>query len=346
MAMPELVKRGEEVRDFVLTNVEAHSSDIASLVMKRFAITRQAAHKHLQRLVRAQDLEREGRTLGIVYKLAVKEEWQHTYEITPTLQESDVWDKDILPLMTSVSENALDNWRYCFTEMFNNAIDHSGGKDISVHLEKTAINIEVLLRDDGVGIFKKIQSALNLADERHAVLELAKGKLTTDPAKHTGEGIFFTSRVLDSFDILSGGVFFTHSADSHEDWTLERDQSGPGTAVFMKMSNKSHRDLGAVFDAHVSPESDYKFDMTTVPVKLAKYGSDELVSRSQAKRLMARVDKFKSVVLDFANVKDVGQAFADEIFRVFAREHPSTKISAVNTNEQIDKMISRARAGG
>ena len=57
-----------------------------------------------------------------------------------------------------------------------------------------------------MGIFKKIQKALDLLDERHAILELAKGKLTTDPKHHTGEGIFFTSRMFDEFTILSGGV--------------------------------------------------------------------------------------------------------------------------------------------
>ena len=105
----------------------------------------------------------------------------------------------------------MDIWHFCTTEMLNNAIEHSGGKIISIKVAKTAANTQISLTDDGVGIFRKIQSELNLADERHAILELAKGKLTTDPKGHTGQGIFFTSRLLDSFDILSGGVFFTHA---------------------------------------------------------------------------------------------------------------------------------------
>src|ERR1035437_1370846 len=104
----------------------------------------------------------------------------------------------------------MDICHFCITEMFNNAIDHSDGKTVYVKIAKTAANTQIMLMDDGVGIFKKIQSAMSLMDERHAILELAKGKLTTDPKGHTGQGIFFTSRVLDSFDILSHGVFFTH----------------------------------------------------------------------------------------------------------------------------------------
>ena len=42
---------------------------------------------------------------------------------------------------------------------------------------------------------------MHLLDERHAILELSKDQLTTDPARHTGDGIFFTSRMFDSFDL-------------------------------------------------------------------------------------------------------------------------------------------------
>ena len=91
--------------------------------------------------------------------------------------------------------------------MFNNAIDHSGGTEI-VFVTKTAAQTTITIKDNGIGIFKKIQAAMNLLDERHAILELAKGKLTTDPKRHTGEGIFFTSRLVDSFDIVSGGGVF------------------------------------------------------------------------------------------------------------------------------------------
>ena len=68
-----------------------------------------------------------------------------------------------------------------------------------------------------------------------------------------------------------------------------------------------------------------------------------LVSRSQAKRLLNRFERFKVVVLDFEGVQEVGQAFADEIFRVFSNFHPATEIRALNANEQVQKMIARAK---
>lgn len=44
-----------------------------------------------------------------------------------------------------------------------------------------------------------------------AVHELFKGKLTTDIENHSGEGIFFTSRVLDGFAAISDGKIFSHN---------------------------------------------------------------------------------------------------------------------------------------
>lgn len=67
------------------------------------------------------------------------------------------------------------------------------------------------------------------------------------------------------------------------------------------------------------------------------------VARSQAKSVLRSIVITKSLVLDFSEVDSIGQAFADEIFRVFASEHPSIKLVTTHTTPQIDKMISRAK---
>ncbi len=201
--------RGEEVRAFILQNVEKHP-DVSHLVATHFDISRQAANKHLQKLVVEGALTPEGRTRYRKYRLAALREWKNIYLIKPGIEEDQAWSRDIAPVLGKLPQNVMDIWHFCITEMFNNAVDHSGGNHIFIKIAKTAANIQIMLDDDGIGIFRKIQTAMNLLDERHAILELAKGKLTTDPKGHTGQGIFFTSRLLDSFDILSGGCFFTH----------------------------------------------------------------------------------------------------------------------------------------
>ena len=79
--------------------------------------------------------------------------------------------------------------------MLNNVIDHSRGEKVEIFLERTATSIEILIRDNSEGIFKKIQRELGLIDERQALLELVKGKLTTAPDNHSGEGIFFITTI-------------------------------------------------------------------------------------------------------------------------------------------------------
>jgi hypothetical protein len=77
---------------------------------------------------------------------------------------------------------------------------------------------------------------------------------------------------------------------------------------------------------------------------LAQYGNEKLVSRSQAKRLLERVDRFKIVIFDFRGVDTIGQAFADEVFRVFKNQHPDMEIYPINANELVMQMITRVEA--
>lgn len=337
--------RGEAVRKFIIGNLEGHPTDIVRLAAERFDCTRQAVHKHLQRLVAEGTVTPDGQTRNKTYKLAPLVHWEKQYPLGHGITEDQVWREDVAPSLGRLPENVLNIWQYGFTEMFNNAIDHSGGASIQVRLTKTAASTAVEICDDGVGIFKKIQSALGLLDERHAVLELAKGKFTTDPANHSGEGIFFSSRMFDEFEIFSGGVYFSHEFDQREDWILQAGSSQAGTVVRMELHNHTARTTKKVFDKFASDE-DYGFTKTVVPVKLMKYGDDNLVSRSQAKRLLARFDRFKVVILDFSSISSVGQAFADEVFRVFKTKHPEVELVAVHASAEVKRMISRAQSLG
>ena len=335
--------RGETVRHFILSQVERHPGDVVRRTMQEFGISRQAVNRHMKNLMAQGAIVGKGSTRSRSYHLAPVLQWSGEYPIGSDLAEDRVWREDIAARLGELPDNVGAIWQYGFTEMFNNAIDHSGGSQVVVALEKTAMAAEVMIMDNGEGIFRKIQRALNLADERHAVLELAKGKLTTDPDRHTGEGIFFTSRMFDKFDILSGGVYFTHEFSNDEDWIMERDRFESGTVVRMKLDNHSSRSMARVFRKFAAPE-EYAFTKTIVPVKLAQYGDDRLVSRSQAKRLLNRVDRFKTVVFDFQGVDTIGQAFADEIFRVFAIKNPGIELHAANMNTNVSRMVFRAKA--
>jgi anti-sigma regulatory factor (Ser/Thr protein kinase)/biotin operon repressor len=336
---------GESVRKFLIENMDQHPSDIVRLTAEKFDCTRQAVHKHLQRLVGEGAVIVSGATRSKRYALAPLVDWKKSYIVEGGLAEDVVWRQDIAVQLGKLPENVLSIWHYSFTEMFNNVIDHSGATVVVVYLIKTSAATTIKIYDNGVGIFKKIQVALGLVDERHAVLELAKGKFTTDPVNHSGEGIFFSSRMFDEFDIFSGEVYFSHEFDKKEDWILQRNTPRDGTLVSMVLHNHTPRTTKKVFDKFTSDE-DYGFTKTVVPVKLMKYGDDNLVSRSQAKRLLARFDRFKIVMLDFSGVTLIGQAFADEVFRVFKAKHPDVELIPIHASSEVRRMISRAVALG
>lgn len=337
--------RGEDIRQFILDNVEKNPATISKLTSIKYQVTRQAVNKHLKKLTAEGALLDSGNTRNRVYKACPLLDWNGGYDVASGLAEDIVWREDIAPKLGQMPENVINIWQHGFTEMFNNAIDHSGGTHIRVFIKKTSTTTEMVVMDDGVGIFKKIQAAMSLLDERHAIMELSKGKLTTDPKNHTGEGIFFTSRMFNEFNILSGGVFFLHRFGDAHDWLAERANPGSGTSVWMRLSNHTARTTRKVFGSFTSGD-DSGFHKTIVPVELARYGSEQLISRSQAKRLLARVELFKIVILDFHGVPSIGQAFADEIFRVFVLMHPEIELTPIHANAEVKRMIERARSGG
>ena len=322
-----------------LIAVDGHR--VGSRLAKIAGVSRQVANGYLQTLLREGLIEAEGATRARVYHLKTLAEVERRYP-REGLQEDLVWRELVSPVVARLPQNVRDIWHYASTEMINNAIDHSGTPEVRVETRKNAVYTEVLVADEGVGIFVKIQQALELHDPREAILELAKGKLTTAPEEHTGEGIFFTSRVLDLFEIESHHLRFTH-APPGEDAIAEHSADTPGTRIRMRLANDSPRELQAVFDAFTDPD-EYTFDKTVVPLRLAQYEGEKLVSRSQAKRVAFRFERFKRVELDFAGVSDIGQAFADELFRVFAAAHPNTRITPINTSPAVDQMIRRAVA--
>jgi anti-sigma regulatory factor (Ser/Thr protein kinase) len=223
--------------------------------------------------------------------------------------------------------------------MLNNDIDHSEAQVVSLQIQLTRENIELLVSDDGIGIFNKIQTACHLENPEQAIFELSKGKLTTDPSRHSGEGIFFTSRIFDRFSILSGGLWFGHTREK-TDWLMNdfKDRR-PGTAVFMYIALNSEHTVQEAFDAYSTTQDGMTFDKTVVALDLAKSGP--LVSRSQAKRVVSRLDRFREAVLDFQDVSEIGQAFADEIFRVYRSNNPGVELTHIHANEAVEKMIHR-----
>jgi anti-sigma regulatory factor (Ser/Thr protein kinase) len=321
--------------------INSNGKNVAARVADEFGVSRQAASAWLSELKNAGTIESTGTGRGTKYSLVDTyiKKVRYTRE---GLSEDFVWRDQLASEIKDLPENVRGVWHHGVTEMVNNAIDHSGSEFVTVLVIRNGLYTECVVSDLGEGIFLKIQRAMDLYDPREAILELAKGKFTTDPANHSGEGIFFSSKMFDRFFIRSGDLCFVHSSSNSEDFLLTSDVTIEGTEVHMLLDNDSSRTTKEIFDKFALPE-EFSFAKTIVPVKLAQYEGETLVSRSQAKRLTRRFERFQTVIVDFTGVEQIGQAFADEVFRVFVNEHPALKMVPVNMTESVRAMIKRVQ---
>lgn len=341
--MTTMPKRHDQLRKALLHEVYWRNGSPVRAVATAYALSRQAVQKHMKTLVAEGIVQAQGTARWRKYRLRVLAKHRAPFSLNPAFTEDVAW-KFIQQHIRDLGSEEQDILHYGVTEMVNNAIDHSEGSIVDVAIRRTAISATVLVRDDGIGVFQKIADALSLTDARQSLLELSKGKFTTDPDRHTGEGIFFSSRMFDRFSIRSLDLQFIHTSRT-DDWSVEtEDRDFDGTRVTMNLLLPTSRSMTEVFSKYSSGPDDHRFAKTHVPLKLATFDDESLVSRSSAKRVLSRVERFDEVLLDFAKVRSIGQGFADEIFRVFVNAHPHVRLVAINANEAVTMMIQRAKA--
>ncbi|HEX8974782.1 MAG TPA: STAS-like domain-containing protein [Patescibacteria group bacterium] len=79
-------------------------------------------------------------------------------------------------------------------------------------------------------------------------------------------------------------------------------------------------------------------------IKLAKLNISGY-ARSEARKILADIGD-KKIILDFDKIPMLGQAFADEIFRVYKIKHPDIEIVSINMNDAVKFMIGRVGKPG
>ena len=254
------------------------------------------------------------------------------------LEEDREWRRLTPLLALDTDSGAYKVARYAFTEMLNNAIDHSSATQVRVRvIDDGALVFHIA--DDGVGAYAHLARGLGLADAFEAVAELSKGKRTTAPEQHTGEGIFFTSKAVDVFRLEANGLAWVVDNKRH-DQALGSSAVSVGTTVSLRIARDTETDLAAVFRRFTR---DQEFVRTSPVVRLFGMGVD-FVSRSEAKRLLSGMEAFEEIVIDFAGVTSVGQAFVDEVFRVWPAAHPGKVIRPGNMSPEVTFMVERGLA--
>lgn len=301
-------------------------------------------------LVRNGGLIKSGSTAGAIYALPenVSElgDVIKKHLVRANIKEHEVLDNinHQAPFLLHLDEDLRSLFDYAFSEMLNNAIEHSRSKYVDLEVGINDKTLWFTVSDNGIGVFRNVMEKRKLGSEFEAMQDLLKGKTTTRPHAHSGEGIFFTSKVADIFVLESFG--YSMRVDNNlPDVFFEQTVSKKGTKVSFWIAQNAQKHLQNIFSLYETDHNNPDFDKTEIHVRLYKVGT-VYVSRSQARRILTGLEKFKHIILNFDQVSTVGQAFADEIFRVFQHRHPSVKISTVHMNEAVKYMIDRVDKSG
>jgi DNA-binding transcriptional ArsR family regulator len=336
-----------DTKQKILAFLSRRSSATGGELRQHLDLSRQAMSLHLRSLLVSRKIVRSGTTRGARYSLAGKAEKAAVITrvlTTRSCNEDRVWDQihAQLGLERALRPNVLAIVRYAFTEMLNNAIEHSEADRCTIRFSLTPSLVSFEIRDAGIGVFHSIASKHHLPDEETALVELLKGKTTTMPEAHTGEGIFFTSHVGDDFTLRSHRTQIEWKRAKH-DVFVSQQRFLAGTDVRFTLHRSARHTLQDVFGEFAPAEYDFQFQKTRVLVKLVQ---PDYVSRSEARRVLANLEKFREIILDFHDVRSVGQGFADEVFRVFANRHPDIVIHPEHVSPAVGAMIRHVRREG
>lgn len=328
----------EAVLSYILEKIDSNDN-VVQKTMEAFDISRKTVFKYIDELLSINAIKRIKRGEYVLSKsVSIFSLSREKGELN---REEVIFVDNVEPIIAGLPQNVKNIWEYVFSEMMNNAIDHSNAKKVTVSVIKDFANTTIIMCDNGVGIFKKIKDFFGYDSLDDAISELFKGKLTTDSLNHSGEGIFFSSRVMDEFVIISDGKVFSHNKydmtdiSSLEDYAeLERVISNKGTILYMSLSNKSTKRIVDVFNKY----SDVENGFIKTDIVLRNIFSSAPISRSQAKRLCERLSDFNEVELDFEGIEWMGQGFAHQLFVVFKNNNPKVKLIPLKMSEDVEKM--------
>lgn len=329
----------DDLRKKIQKFLSDHEKFTSSELVKELKISRQSVAKHLKKMVREGTISKAGSTRSAMYSSKPVQPTETSIVLVKkikNLQEDLVFEEINLRLglRKKINANAFTISNFSFCEMLNNAIDHSQSDSVKILFSVNSDGLRFEIQDAGIGIFFNVQKKFALQSEHEALAHVMKGKQTTDPKKHSGQGIFFTSKIADQLQFQSHQIEITFD-NLKKDVFVKQIRKITGTRVIFELSKNTKKKIKKLFDQYTN--QDYEFDKSRVTVHLSK--EEEFLSRSQARRLLIGLEKYKRIVFDFKGVNSIGQAFADEIFRVFQNLYPNIELAWINTNETVNFMI-------
>lgn len=345
-------RKREEIKKYILRKIAIDDAEVISKTMDNFGVSITSVKRYLQEAIKSEAIQK-AEECECGYRLTEKVFFGQVNLTEGSKEEDVIFEKHIAQHLECCNEAAFRIWQYTCQEMLNNAIEHSRGNNIYIEVRTNALFCKVIILDDGVGAFRTLveymaKNGWNNPRTEDALVELYKGKITSNAACHSGEGIFFSSKMTDEFMLWSDAKKYmcgngkdSKTIQSHLLAYTPRIQK-IGTMVCMSLENETERKIAEVFDMYTNIEEG--FIKTRIPVKEACING-EPVARSQARRICNRLEEFKEVIFDFCEVEFVGQGFADEVFRVYAVSHPQIMLCPINMRPEVERMIRHVSRG-
>ena len=320
----------EQIKQYILKLIDGADKDYVSKTVDNFQISKSTVYNYVQQMCKDNIIEKADERVPSY--VLVSQKYTFRYKNDGSLEEDRIFNRDIEHFFKVYENNVFSVWRYAFLEMMNNAIEHSRAADILVKVWINPLRSQIIIEDNGIGIFKNIQAYMKKEKNCEMTLDecvplLFAGKFTTAKELHSGEGIFFTSHLMDKFAIISDNILFTR--DNFKDVQVSDIPSGSGTVVLMSLYNQSKKTTREVFNRFSDVEEG--FIRTHIPIS-HMFPNGNPISRSEARRLGELIAGFKEIALDFANVDEVGQAFCHDV-----------TLNICNADEAVDYMIRRVK---
>lgn len=338
-----------DVKKLILTELKRKKKIATSDIVKKTGFSRAYAHRFLKGLQDEGKINLIGRANSSFYVLTGRGFVSKETVFSRTLSNGKNLVEDVIltdikkerpAIFKGLPKNIADIFDYTFTEILNNAIEHSASKRIFVNVQRGQKDIGFQVFDWGVGVFNNIKKKFKLKSPAEAIEHLLKGKQTTLPQAHSGKGLFFTSRLADVLTLKSFGKKMIFDNKINDIFVGDLKQSAKGTKVAFNISLGSKKTIRKVFQKYA--DKNFFFSKTDFKVKILGLGAGSYISRSEARRLLFGLNKFRHLTLDFKKVDAIGHGFADEVFRVWQKNHPKVTINHINANESVKLMIKRA----
>ena len=327
----------EQIKDFILENLTRHQKDIIKASIRKFGLSRQAILKHMHTLISEDRVVAYGKTRDRFYELKHLVNFSKTVDIKNSFSPDEILKKQILPNLNSVALNIYEICEFSIMALLSNALDHAQATKLHYNLYVSPNDVHFVLSDNGIGIFENLNNSLILEDIQVAAIEIAKGRITTDPQNHGGDELMTVIHLFNKVTIDSSGICLTYYNKKNE-WTVTRSSQQKGTIIHLEIKSNSRRTCQEIFRQIFDREN----KLVRIPVNLVRSDGEKVNSRIQAQSLLHNIKDLTEIEFYFKNIELIGPAFADELVRKTKEKNQIADIKWTNSTKMVDVLMSRA----